>query len=166
MYRSRYNNAVAERDAIYTRLEESLGGADQFLAFKQKYYNKQLADLLTNDKEINNYSVHDGEMVPVKDAIFRDPSEESWRSHFYSPVKIFFKNKVNSYWFDLAVIWMFSGMLFVLLYYDVIRRLLTYAETLRLNRLNKLRLNRLLKITEQNHPVQEAKYQRKTIRKA
>jgi hypothetical protein len=150
VYRSRYNIAVAERDGIYTKLSESLGGADQFLAFKQKYYNHQLADLLTNDKEINNYSVHDGEMVPVKDAIFRDPTGESWRSHFYSPVKIFFKNKVNSYWFDLAVIWLFSGLLFVLLYYDVIRRLLTYAETLRLNRLNRLRLNRLVKIAEQN----------------
>jgi hypothetical protein len=130
-------------------MTESLGGEDQFLAFKQNYYNKQLADLLTNEKEINNYSVHDGEMVPVKDAVFRDPSEESWRSHFYSPVKMFFKNKVDSYWFDLAVIWMFSGLLFVLLYYDVIRRLLTYAETLRLNRRNTLRLNRLLKLTEQ-----------------
>lgn len=150
VYRNRYNSAVAERDGIYTRMVESLGGADQFLAFKMKYYNKQLADLLTNDKEINNYSVHDGEMVPVKDAIFRDPSEESWRSHFYSPVKIFFRKKVNTYWFDLAVIWLFSGLLFVLLYYDVVRRLLTYAETLRLNRLNRLRLNRLLKITEQN----------------
>ena len=143
VYRSRYNSAVEERDGIYTQLVESLGGADQFLAFRQKYYNKQLADLLTNDKEINNYSVHDGEMVPVKNAIFRDPLEESWRSHFYSPVKLFFNKKVNSYWFDLAVIWLFSGMLFVLLYYDVIRRLLTYAETLRLNRLNKLRINRL-----------------------
>jgi ABC-type multidrug transport system ATPase subunit len=150
VYRSRYNSAVEERDRIYTQMVETLGGADQFLAFRQQYYNKQLADMLTNDKEINNYSVHDGEMVPVKDAIFRDPSEESWRSHFYSPVKMFFNSKVNSYWFDLAVIWMFSGMLFVLLYYDVIRRLLTYAETLRLNRLNKLRINRLLKITEQN----------------
>ena len=150
VYINRYNSAVAERDGIYTQLVESLGGADQFLAFRQKYYNKQLADLLTNDKEINNYSVHDGEMVPVKDAIFRDPSGESWRSHFYSPVKIFFNNKVNSYWFDLAVIWLFSALLFVLLYYDVVRRLLTYAETLRLNRLNKLRINRLLKITEQN----------------
>ncbi len=141
---------MAERDRIYTEMAETLGGPDQFLAFKQRFYNKQLADLLTNDKEINNYSVHDGEMVPVKDAIFRDPSEQSWRSHFYSPVKIFFRKKVDSYWFDLAVIWIFSAMLFVLLYYDVIRRALNYAETLRLNRLNRLRFNRLLKIAEQN----------------
>ncbi len=156
VYRNRYNKAVTDRDAIYTEMVGSLGGADQFLAFKQQYYNKQLADLLTNEKEINNYSVHDGEMVPIKDAIFRDPSEESWRSHFYSPVKIFLKNRVNTYWFDLAVIWIFSGLLFVLLYYDVIRRLLTYAETLRLNRLNRLRLNRLLKLTEQ-YPLRYAR---------
>ncbi len=109
--------------------------------------------MVTNEMEIPNYSVHDGEMVPIKDAVFRDPAGETWRAHFYAPVKLFFKLKVDTFWFNLAVIWIFSGLLFVLLYYDIIRRVLTYIETLRLNRLNRLRLNRLLKITEQNRPI-------------
>jgi hypothetical protein len=70
---------------------------------------------------------------------------------------LFFNWRIDSYWFNLAVIWVFSGLLFALLYYDVIRRLLTYAETLRLNRLNKLRINRLLKIAEQNRPLRTVK---------
>jgi hypothetical protein len=88
-------------------------------------------------------------MVPIKDAIFRDPATHTWRAHFYAPVKLFFNQKVDTFWFNIAVIWLFGGLLFVLLYYDVVRRLLTYFETLRLNRLNRLRLARLLKITEQ-----------------
>jgi ABC transport system ATP-binding/permease protein len=153
VYRFRYNKAVAERDAVYSELVSAMGGPDELIRFKQDYYNKQLASVVINEKEIRNYSVHDGEMVPIKDAIYRDPSTHSWRSHFYAPVKMFFDQKIDTYWFDLAVIWIFSGLLFILLYYDVIRRLLTYAETLRLNRLNRLRINRLLKITEQNRPI-------------
>jgi ABC-type multidrug transport system ATPase subunit len=149
VYRSRYNRAVSDRDAIYNELVTDLGGSDAFLRFRQTYYNKQLASVLTNEKELRSYSVHDGEMVPIKDAIFRDPATHTWRAHFYAPVKLFFNQKVDTFWFNIAVIWLFGGLLFVLLYYDVVRRLLTYFETLRLNRLNRLRLARLLKITEQ-----------------
>jgi ABC transport system ATP-binding/permease protein len=153
LYRFRYNKAVAERDAVYSELVSVMGGPDELIHFKRDHYNKQLAAVVINEKEIQNYSVHDGEMVPIKDAIYRDPEAHTWRSHFYSPVKMFFDRKIDTFWFDLAVIWLFSGMLFILLYYDMIRRLLTYAETLRLNRLNRLRINRLLKIAEQNRPV-------------
>jgi ABC-type multidrug transport system ATPase subunit len=153
VYRNRYNRAVNDRDKIYVKLVDDLGGEENFLLFKQKYYNKQLALVVTNENEIQQYSVHDGEMIPIKDAIFREPWEDSWRAHFYAPVKIFFRQKVDTFWFNLVIIWIFSVLLLALLYYDIIRKGLTYLETLRLNRLNKLRLNRLLKIAEQNRPV-------------
>jgi len=153
VYRFRYNKAVSERDTVYARLVSEFGGLDQLLHFKREYFNKQLAAVMTNEKEIQNYSVHDGEMVPIKDAIYRESTGYKWRAHFYAPVKKVFNRGIDTYWFDLAVIWIFSGLLFVLLYYDVIRRFLTYAETLRLNRLNKLRINRLLKIAEQARQV-------------
>ena len=153
VYRNRYNSAVNERDKKYSEMVADLGGEESFLQFKQKYYNKQLALVVTNEKEIQQYTVHDGEMIPIKDAIFREPGADSWRAHFYAPVKIFFRQKVDAFWFNLVIIWIFSLLLLALLYYDIIRRGLTYLETLRLNRLNKLRLNRLLKIAEQNRPV-------------
>ena len=150
VYRNRYRNAVDMRDSTYKNLVDRLGGEENFLSFKQKYYNKQLAAVLTNEKEIMHYSVHDGEMIPIKDAIYRNPARHGWRAHFYAPVKNFFKKQVETFWFNLAVIWFFTGTLLVLLYYDVIRKVLTYAETWRLSRLNKLKLNRLIKIAEQS----------------
>ena len=121
--------------------------------FKQKYYNKQLAAVVTNEKELFQYSVHDGEMIPIKDGIYRESREENWRAHFYAPVKNFLQFKVDTFWFNLVLTWIFTALLLALLYYDVLRRGLTYLETWRLNRLNKLRLNRLIKIAEQNRPI-------------
>jgi hypothetical protein len=153
VYRDQYGRAVNDRDKTYSDLVTKLGGEENFLIFKQKYYNKQLTLVVTNEKEIQQYSIHEGEMIPIKDAIFREPGEAGWRAHFYAPVKNFFGQQVDTYWYDLVFIWIFSGLLLALLYYDVIRKGLTYLETLRLNRLNKLRLNRLIKIAEQNRPV-------------
>jgi ABC-type multidrug transport system ATPase subunit len=153
VYRNRYNRAVNDRDQIYYDLVEKLGGEDNFLRFRQKYYNKQLAVVVTNEKEIWHYSVHDGEMVPIKDAIYRLPREKGWKAHFYAPVKNLFRQPVNTFWFNLILIWIFSGLLLGLLYYDVIRRGLNYLETLRLNRLNRLRLKRLIKIAEETRQI-------------
>lgn len=157
VYRTRYNKAVSDRDNIYTNLVEEFGTEEEFQLFKQKYYNKPLAYVVTSEKEIQQYSVHDGEMIPIKDAIFRVPRNDSWRAHFYAPVKNFFHQWIDTFWFNLIIIWLFSASLFLFLYYDVIRKGLTYMETLRLNRLNNLRLNRLIKITEQNRPVRRSK---------
>lgn len=155
VYRNRYNRAVNDRDHLYDSLVVSLGGKESFLIFKQQHFNTQLAMVVTNEKEITQYTVHDGEMIPIKDAIYRNPRENSWRAHFYAPFKYFLGQRVDTFWFNLVLIWIFSGMLLALLYYDVIRKGLLYLETQRLNRLNKMRLNRLIKIAEQNRPVRK-----------
>lgn len=147
IYRNRYVKAVESRDAKFRALMNSMGD-ENFISFKQKYYNKQLGLVVTNEKEIMHYSVHDGEMIPIKDAIFRFPEKQTWRAHFYAPYKNFLGNYLETYWFNLIVIWFFSGLLFILLYYDVIRKGLAYLETLRINRLNKLKLKRLIKTAE------------------
>lgn len=152
IYRQRYIRAVNQRDEIYYLLVKQLGSVEGFVRFKQRYYNKQLAKVVTNEKEIQQYSVHDGEMIPIKDAVYRKSRDKGWRAHFYAPVKKFLGQEVDTFWFNLAFIWCFSAVLFVLLYYDIIRKGLTYLETLRLNRLNKLRLNRLIKVAEENRP--------------
>ncbi len=152
IYRGRYNRAVARRDEEYENLVELLGGEDLFMKFRQRYYNKQLALVVTNEKEIRQYSIHDGEMIPLRDAIYRKPIENSWRAHFYAPTKNFFSSSLDTFWFNLIVIWIFSVLLFPVLYYDIIRKGLTYMETLRLNRLNKLRLKLLARLAEQSRP--------------
>lgn len=153
IYIRKYNLAVRERDSLYKALVNELGGPDQFLSFRQKYHNNQLADLVTNERELESYSVHDGEMIALKDGVYRKPEPDSWRAHFYAPVKHLFGMAIDTFWFNISVIWMFSVFLFVLLYYDLIRRGLAYIETLRLNRLNKLRITRLIKISEQSRQL-------------
>jgi hypothetical protein len=66
--RNRYNKAVDDRDRITTVAELA---ADEFLKFRQRYYNKQLAMVVTT-KNLN-YTVHDTDDL-IKDAVFRLPA--------------------------------------------------------------------------------------------
>jgi len=139
IYKYRYNNAVAERDSIYNELIAKLGSVDELVLYKQKYYNKQLASIVENENSIQNYTMRNGELIPLKGAIFRKPDKNSWRAHFYSPIKYFFKQEVDTFWFNLSFIWLFSLLLFAMLYYDILRRVLTFLETLQMKRSKKIR---------------------------
>jgi ABC-type multidrug transport system ATPase subunit len=139
VYKNRYNQAVAERDHLYKEFTAKLGNADQFILFKQRFYNKKLASLVNDEPSIQNYTIHSGEMIPLKDAIYRNPDKTSWRAHFYSPVKYMFRQEVDTFWFNLSFIWFFSLLLFGLLYFDIARRTLKFFEILQMKRSNKIR---------------------------
>ena len=148
VYRNRYNRAVDERDSIYRQLVSDLGGKDQVMSFRQQYDNKQLASVVTQEKELQYYTLHDGEMISIKNAVFREPLGNNGRAHFYAPFKRIFNLKIDTFWFNMLLTWIFNLLSLVFLYFDAIRKILDYFETIRLNRLNQIKLNRLMKIAE------------------
>lgn len=153
VYKSRYIKWVDARDKIYYDQIHKLGNNEEFLKFKQLYYNKQLASVVTSENDVQNFNIHDGEIIPTKDAIYRKPAEKSWRAHFYAPIKYFFGLEIDTFWFNIVFIWIYSGVLLLFLYYDVLRKISAYFDTLRLNRINRRRLVRLLNIADQSAPT-------------
>jgi hypothetical protein len=145
-----YNNAVAERDFKYDQLVKKLGGEEAFFKFKQRYFNRQLANVVTNNNEIKVLNIQNGEMFRLKDAIFRIPLQNNGRAHFYAPVKRISNLTIGTFWFNLMFLWLYSGFLFVLLYFDILRKIIVYFETVLINRRNRLRLLRLLKVYDQD----------------
>ncbi|HEX3006658.1 MAG TPA: hypothetical protein VHO90_03480, partial [Bacteroidales bacterium] len=145
-----YNAAVKERDQRYESIASRLGGSDQFQNFKQKYYNKQLAFVMTNEKELNEFVIQKNELIRVKDAVFRSPESNNGRAHFYAPVKTILNVSIGTLWFNLAFIWLFSALLFVVLYYDVLRKIIAYFESMLIIRRTRRRFIRLLMIEQQN----------------
>jgi ABC-type multidrug transport system ATPase subunit len=151
------NQAVDQRDNKYNQMVAKLGGDDGFQNFKEKYYNRQLADFVTNARELKQFNIHDGELVRIKDAVFRMPESQKGRAHFYAPFKRIYHYTIDTFWFNLLVIWLYCGLLFVLLYFDVLRKVIYYFETIRLNRRNRLRILRLLKVYEQFDVTKKSK---------
>ncbi len=138
-----YNSAIIKRDADYYRLVYELGGREQFINFKDKYYNRQVADIVANEKEVLEFDIQYNEMVRTKDAIFRTPESNNGRAHFYAPVKRIANYFIDTFWFNLVFIWFTCTFLFILLYYDVLRKIIIYFEAIRLNRVNRRRFLRL-----------------------
>jgi hypothetical protein len=144
-----YHYAITKRDSVFDSLIKKYGGRENLLRIKQKYFNKQLADVVTNEKEFTEFYLQNNMLVPTRYAIYRLPHLSNGRAHFYAPMKRLGKFYIDTFWFNLAVIWLYSGLLLIILYFDLLRKVIAYFESLRLNRLARRRFMRLLNITEQ-----------------
>lgn len=146
-YNVRHSLAIGQRDRIYANLIDKLGSKEAFYQFREKYYNKQLASIVLNDKEIIELTIGDNEIRRTKDQIFRDPASGYGRAHYFAPIKKIGMLRIDTFLFNLMVIWLFTVLLGVVLYYDFLRIVITYIERFQLNRVNKRIFNILTQIT-------------------
>ncbi|HCY01356.1 MAG TPA: hypothetical protein DG754_14560 [Bacteroidales bacterium] len=56
------------------------------------------------------------------------PNHQWGRAHFYAPVKQFNNQLVDTIWFNLAVIWLGSLLLFVTLQVNLLGKVISYLE--------------------------------------
>ncbi|MFO7827556.1 MAG: ATP-binding cassette domain-containing protein [Bacteroidales bacterium] len=126
-----FEKANERKEETYQNLVEKLG-KDGFVDFKQKYYNKKLSDILLNRDEINKIYETDKALIQKKDPVFMNPTSDIGRAHFYAPVKIINKVKIETIWFNLFIMWMGCGILYFALYFDLLRKGIKYLESLNL----------------------------------
>jgi ABC transport system ATP-binding/permease protein len=143
VYHRQYIGAIADRENI---LGNKYGGdKKKYLRDRRKYANEKLESLVLNDKELVEYIVYKNEIVRLKNSIYTKPFLTNGRSHFYSSYKNLFGLKIDTFWYNILVIWASTILWFGLLYFDLLRKLITYFENIKLQRFN----TRILKILKQ-----------------
>lgn len=125
-----------KKDYQYSRLVDSLG-RDGVYEFKQSYYNQALADLVLNRTEVNKMVQLDLQLIQKKDPIYMYPDSKFGRAHFYAPVKRIGNYYLDTYWFNLVIIWLGTSLLFLTLWADLLRKLVDFFESLKLVRREK-----------------------------
>ena len=54
----------------------------------------------------------------------------NYRAQFFAPVKYFAGNYIDTYWFNVVVIWLMSMVLYATLYTELLRKLMKYFGNL------------------------------------
>jgi ABC transport system ATP-binding/permease protein len=129
------SNRIRElRDTVTLTLEKKYGkkGLENL---RENNENEQLTSLAmgeelgkvftieTNNKIIQNYNPG-----------FMKATSKIGRAHFYAPYKYLGNWEINTFTFNLMVIWFVSIMLYAVLYFNLFRKLLTFFENLRLTK--------------------------------
>jgi len=141
-FNSKYKNETQERDKIYNELVQKLGSTEKVLELKQNYYNKNLSNMLQNKSELKKIYTTEDRLVQKNDPIFKYPSNRFGRAHFYSPVKRIGSSYVDTYWFNILFVWLSSLVWYLILYFDLLKRMLDsisrFSERKTLKKQNKI----------------------------
>jgi ABC transport system ATP-binding/permease protein len=120
-YSARYNFFVNKKDELTQQIQNS--GLD-----KELFVNRNLEELLTNSTEKNKIYLDTNSLsfIQLIDPIYKETTSGSglgWNAHFYAPVKYFFGLKMSTLAYNLLIIWLLNLVAFLLLYFDVLRKL-------------------------------------------
>jgi ABC-type multidrug transport system ATPase subunit len=128
------SQALEKLDSIRAAMVKDLGSQKAYLKMEDDYDNERLAQLLRNEHLIEQAMVVDDRFVRKKNLIYMEPASRYGRAHFYAPVKRIGHLNIDTYLFNFIFIWMTSVCFYLLLVFDVLRKIVDWAEGLRLKR--------------------------------
>ncbi|MBA3680318.1 MAG: ATP-binding cassette domain-containing protein [Bacteroidetes bacterium] len=105
---------------------DSKEGQERFQRVKNKYSNEYLEDVVRKEYVKNKYIIENGCLNQQLDPIYINPPKQyiSYNIHFFSPYKYLLGKEISTFWFNTVVIWFISLILFILLYFEVLKKTL------------------------------------------
>jgi hypothetical protein len=136
--RDRFNAAkqyaLLRRDRKSAELVRRWGGEEAYNLKKDEYTNTRLEELVTNRMQIEKLIEWNHQFVRKMDPIHMEPLARSGRAHFYAPEKLLGSFAMDTYWFNFLVIWFSSGLLYLTLVFDLLRRFTNWQQVRRLRK--------------------------------
>jgi ABC-type multidrug transport system ATPase subunit len=133
-FRFQKSNADKKRDALSKHLISEWGGVETFQAKKREYTNKRLEDILMNKGQF--VVEYKNSLVRKATPIYQVPDSQIGRAQFFAPVKRLGTLTLDTFWFNLAIIWVSTLVFYMTLVYDLLRKFTRW------NRIRKLRQNK------------------------
>ncbi len=109
-----------------------------YIRLRNNYMNEHLQDIVTNAYEKYKILEYKHRLIRQAEPIYQDPDDSHWfgfRAHFYAYRKYFMGHYFDTYWFDIAVIWVMSILLYPPLYYEHLRKFVEWLGKLKLGRI-------------------------------
>jgi len=123
-----YNFADNKRNTLIGKLEKENGNL--YMTLRDKHHNEALEDFAVNKNETTTIIEFKGELIQKMDPIFLDPQYSFIKAHFYSPTKQIFGVFVDTFIVNVIVLWIMTIMLYLVLYFRLLKRLLDSGEVL------------------------------------
>ncbi|MEJ7645787.1 MAG: ATP-binding cassette domain-containing protein [Chryseolinea sp.] len=138
-YTKRMDKAIMEREKLIASLTDTPAKAAQFEKLKNAYVNKAVTDAVENISSPERIVEYDGfleqKIYPIYSDDHRPLNYLDFSANFYQPTKHFSGILYNTMPFNITIIWGMTIILFISLYFDLLKRLIKKLEGSRKYRL-------------------------------
>jgi len=124
---NKYNN---EKDQLRSRLQQAPEDKEEYFRIKREYDNESLTDFVTNSNAMERIIEYKDQLYQKIDPIYMDPQNKFIKAHFYAPRKKLFGNYFDTYGVNICMIWFMTIVLYIILYYRLLKKLLDVFEQL------------------------------------
>jgi len=125
-YAKESSDAQKKMDKIIGLLENSDKYEYDASLYKKMYFNENLETLVRNSTVKERIIEIDNHFVRKVDLIFYNPLKSTnpinYRSHMYAPQKNFLGLTIDTFWFNIGVIWSMTIILYLTLYFDIFEK--------------------------------------------
>lgn len=127
VYINRYNSADREKEAKIARMTNTPEKEKEFEQFRESYHNEMIMEAVKNTSETHRIIEKDGKLIQKIYPIYKDPDPDhiiDFDAQFYMPAKHFLSRNFDTLVFNVGVIWSMSLFMAIMLYFDVLRRII------------------------------------------
>ncbi len=103
--------------------------------YKDNYFNESISDLLRNINTIERITEYNGQLVQLIDPVFQEVKPAhilDYRTAFFSSEKNLLGTTIDTFYFNILIIWLMCGMLYITLYTEALRKLIDYIGSFKL----------------------------------
>jgi hypothetical protein len=125
-YVNRYNAADREKEKMVSGMTSSSEKEKEFEALRQTYQNEAITELVKNMAETNRIIEKEGRLVQKFYPVYKDPEPDhmvDFDAQFYMPAKHFLNQNIDTFFFNIGVIWSMSFVLAIALYYEILKKI-------------------------------------------
>jgi ABC-type multidrug transport system ATPase subunit len=122
--------ATARTNTISQSLINAIG-RNQLVILRENYENKRLNSLVLDEETIKKIFETPGRFIQKYNPGYMKSTSKVGRAHFFAPYKKLGNFEIDTYWFNLSILWIVSIILYIALYYNLLRKLINYFGTIR-----------------------------------
>jgi ABC-type multidrug transport system ATPase subunit len=121
-YARKLDAVLYSKDEIINKKIKNLGGIENFNDFKNNNHNYSIAELVKRKDNPVKIINKKNQLFRKFEPIFLTPRLSYGRTQFFVPEKKLGGYFIDTFTFNLIVIWIFNGLLYIILYYDLLRK--------------------------------------------
>ncbi len=121
------------KDSVNKSIEAKIG-RDEFMKLQDDYSNTNLEDVVLNRLRVDKSIETARRIIQKYEPGYMKPTSKYGRSHFYAPYKQIGNTKIDTFWFNLLVLWIETLILYITLYYNLLQKLLDSLGNMNLHK--------------------------------
>ncbi len=123
--KKRLKHEMNLKDSFKKTIAKNRADSDRLIGLETDYKNKALVNFVLNGDYPVKYVEKSDHIIQKFEPGFMPPTTKNGRAHFCAPFKIIGNSRIDTFWFNLIVIWTLSLFLYFALFFNILRKIVS-----------------------------------------